>query len=73
MHRSKLNKAVLALATSLLIASCATTSSCPPVKEYSREFREQLAREVRALPDGTATEQALADYVVLREQVRACR
>ena len=68
--------AVLATVTSLL-AGCATARSdgggCPPVPAYSREFLARAAGELEQLPAGSAIEQMLADYGVMREQARACR
>lgn len=66
--------AVLALGGSLLTA-CATpiADGCPPVPEYDAAFRDRLADEIMALPDGTATEVALTDYFVMRDQAGACR
>ncbi|EDP61594.1 hypothetical protein BAL199_07908 [alpha proteobacterium BAL199] len=68
--------AVLAIATSLL-AGCATARSdgggCPPVPAYSREFLARAAEEMERLPAGSAVEQMLTDYWVLREQARSCR
>ena len=40
---------------------------------YSREFLARAAGELQQLPAGSAIEQMLADYEVMREQVRACR
>ena len=68
--------AVLAIATSLL-AGCATDRSdgtgCPPVPAYSRAFLARVAGELEQLPAGSAIEQMLADYGVMREQARVCR
>ena len=71
--------AVLATATSLL-TGCATGGSepsgiaiCPPVVEYSREFQARVAEKLELLPDGSAIEEMLSDYAVMRKQVRACR
>ena len=67
--------AVLVIATSLL-AACGTARSdgggCPPVPAYSREFLARAAGEVDRLPAGSAVEQMLADYGVMREQARGC-
>jgi len=68
----------LAAATIFLIA-CAGGSfdtppgSCPPVVEYSRTEQARVADELAALPGGTLIAEWLADYAVLRDQVRACR
>ncbi len=70
--------AVLAIATSLL-TGCATDGSeagmhavCPPVVEYSREFRARAAEELKPLPNGSAIAEMLSDYAVMRDQARAC-
>jgi hypothetical protein len=59
-----------------LLAACATAPSdgapCPPVVAYSREFLARAADELERLPSGSAIEQMLADYQVMREQARAC-
>lgn len=70
--------AALAIAMSLL-SGCATVGSdlaglevCPPVVEYSREFQRRAAEELARLPEGSAVVAMLADYAVMREQVRQC-
>ena len=69
--------AALAIVTSLLSA-CATVSSeavvgiCPPVIEYSQAEQAQAADEVAALPKDSVLIGWLADYSLLREQVRVC-
>ena len=40
--------------------------------EYSREFQARAAEELALLPEGSAIEEMLADYAVMREQARAC-
>jgi hypothetical protein len=40
--------------------------------EYSREFLARAADELDALPLGSAIEQMLADYQVMRDQARTC-
>ena len=72
---SRLRAVVLAIAASLL-AGCATERSdgapCPPVVAYSPEFLARAADELDVLPPGSAIEQMLADYQVMRDQARAC-
>ena len=72
---SRLRAVVLALVASLL-AGCATERSdgapCPPVVAYSPEFLARAADELDSLPAGSAIEQMLADYQVMRDQARAC-
>ena len=70
--------AVLVIATSLL-TGCTTAgfdnggvAACPPVVEYSREFQARAAEELATLPDGSAIVEMMGDYVVMRDQVRAC-
>ena len=70
--------AVLVIAT-IWLTGCATAGSdtggvaaCPPVVEYSREFQARAAEELALLPERSAVVEMMADYAVLREQVRAC-
>ncbi len=76
MTSSRLRAIVLAIAASLL-AGCATERSdgapCPPVVAYSRAFLARAAVELDSLPAGSAIEQMLADYQVIRDQARLCR
>ena len=76
MTNWKQRRAVLAIAMSLL-AGCATGRSdgggCPPVVPYSREFLARTADEMERLPAGSAIEQMLADYQVMRDQARVCQ
>ena len=44
----------------------------PPFVEYSREFQARAAEELALLPEDSAIAEMLSDYVVLREQARAC-
>ncbi|OAM73747.1 hypothetical protein A3840_17285 [Devosia elaeis] len=58
-----------------LLAGCATGPSsvaCVPVAAYPATFLDRAADEVEHLPDGSAVEQMLADYQVMRAQARAC-
>jgi hypothetical protein len=45
---------------------------CPPIKEYSREFQEKLAKEIDVAPENGAYPQAILDYALLREQLASC-
>jgi hypothetical protein len=69
---SRLRAVVLAIAGSLLVG-CATAPSegspCPPVVAYSRDFLARAAGEIDSLPAGSAIEQMLADYQVMRDKV----
>jgi hypothetical protein len=67
---------MLLLIAMLSLSACATTGgSCDllALKTYSQDYRNRLAGEVAAAPAGAAWPQAVADYVGLRDQVRACR
>ncbi|MBO6883152.1 MAG: hypothetical protein JJ869_06150 [Marivita sp.] len=70
--------AALAIVTSLQ-SGCAMVGSsppfaivCPPVVEYSRETQSRVAEELSLLPDSSTIAEMLSDYVVMREQSRAC-
>jgi hypothetical protein len=43
------------------------------LKTYSQDYRNRLAHEVAAAPASAAWPTAVADYVALRDAVRACR
>ena len=64
------------LAVSLLTACAGANSNpattCPPIKEYSREFQRKLADEINAAPANAAFPVAIQDYSVLREQLKSC-
>ncbi|MGC9523175.1 MAG: hypothetical protein ACP5HG_14990 [Anaerolineae bacterium] len=47
--------------------------ACPPVVEYSREFQARAAEELVLLPEGSAIEEMLSDYAVVREQASFCK
>jgi hypothetical protein len=75
---SRRRHVALVLAT-IWLCGCATDGSdgrelgvCPPVVEYSREFQAQAAEELALLPEGSAIEEMLRDYAVMREQARDC-
>lgn len=67
---------LLLIAVPLLVA-CATApfdlggTGLGLVKAYSPEFLAQVADELEALPEGSALAVMVADYAVLREQLRA--
>jgi len=69
----------LVLVTSLLTGCGSTVYKtqlevyCPPIRTYTPEFNERLALEIESLPsDNTALEEALSDYIALRDKIRAC-
>ncbi len=57
------------------IAGCSAVNPgpCPPLKAYTAEENNRLADELDALPEGSITIDVIADYMVLRDQVRACQ
>lgn len=59
------------------VTGCATAPSdfhaCPPVKPYDSVFLERAADELDLLPEGSAIEEMLKDYSVMRDQARACQ
>jgi hypothetical protein len=65
--------AALATAASLLAACVPASSSCPPAVSYDRATLAQVVDELERLGEDSATARLIADYGVLREQVRACR
>ena len=72
MNKSK--QLLSALTSLVLLSGCVGANfSCPPLKEYSQEFLSRVADEIAPMPEGAATPEALADYSVLREQIRQCR
>ena len=64
---------------SSLLSACATVGFesvvgvCPPVAKYSQAEQAQAADEVAGLPEDSVLIDWLADYSVLRDQVRVCR
>ncbi|HBR99404.1 MAG TPA: hypothetical protein DD979_18805 [Gammaproteobacteria bacterium] len=62
-----------------MLSACATANSeravgvCPPVVEYSAGFQARAAKELQALPEGSAVVEMLSDYAVMREQARGCQ
>ncbi|KPU84843.1 hypothetical protein JI58_01280 [Marinosulfonomonas sp. PRT-SC04] len=64
---------VLLLIAALLLNGCVKPSSeaLPPVKEYSPQVQAKAADELEALPAGAVLPLFIADYAVLRAQVRA--
>ena len=70
---SRRRTAVLAMAASLLAACAPVSSRCPPPVAYDRTTLIQVAEELDRLGPNSATAVLIADYSVLREQLRACR
>ena len=60
-----------------LLSACAQPGSepraFPPLRPYSPEVQAKAADELGALPPGSVLPMFMADYAVLRAQVRAMR
>lgn len=75
MRSFRLQSIVLLIAL-LFPSACAPAGSsgaCPPLVVYSRADMHRAAGELQQLPLDSQIERMLADYAVLRDQVRACR
>jgi hypothetical protein len=80
MHSTKCStQPQIALATVMIfLTGCAgvgsdkSHSACPPFLEYSRAEQALVAEEVTALSKDALIVEWLADYAVLRAQVRSC-
>ena len=64
-----------------LLASCGQTVYrtqleiyCPAIKNYSKDFEQELALEVESLDDSySAIPKVIANYGSLRDRVRSCK
>jgi len=71
---------MLLLIVSLSLSGCAQTVYrtqleiyCPQLKQYSEAFNNNLADEIESLPpDNQAIEEAIGNYVYLRDRIRRC-
>ena len=65
-------------AAMILLSGCegvgfdARPGACPSVVGYSRAEQMRVAEEIATLPEGALIIGWLADYAVLRDQVRHC-
>lgn len=64
---------MLLLIAVLSLNGCATPRSeaLPPVKVYSPEVQAKAAGELEAMPEGAVLPVFIADYAVLRAQIRS--
>ena len=67
----------LALIGLLSMTACGTVRFervpiCPPIVEYDPVFQDRAASEFSLLPDSSAVAVLVADYLQLRDQIRAC-
>ena len=65
----------LLLTASLLLTGCAkaTSDTCPRWVAYSPAEQEAAAAELDLLPAGSAVARMIADYGVVRQEIRVCR
>jgi len=59
-------------------SGCATAVSrlvttCPAIVRYDQAFLDRAADELVSLPEDSALDQMMRDYLVMRDQARACR
>lgn len=66
---------LLLLTATALLTGCAraTSDTCPRLIEYSRDAQRQAANEIAALPKGSMLAVLVADYGVVRQEIRICR
>jgi hypothetical protein len=55
------------------VSHTVTIPVCAVTVPRDRDFQHRLADELRAGPQGSATESAISEWISLRDQVRACR
>jgi hypothetical protein len=73
-----MQRPVVLAAVMILLSACARVDSenpvglCPPILHYSKDEKTLVADEVTALHEDAKIIDWLADYAVLREQVRSC-
>ncbi len=48
-------------------------NACPPVRSYTKDFRDRAIAELDLLPANSAVEEMLTDYAVLRQQIHGCQ
>jgi hypothetical protein len=68
--RVALGIAMISLSACERVGSETLTSACPPVVKYSQAEQTKVADEVAALPEGARIVDWLADYHVVRMQLK---
>jgi hypothetical protein len=48
------------------------TQACIPLAKYDQRFLDRAQKEIKQLPQGSAIEEMLSDYAVLRAQNNRC-
>lgn len=62
------------IALMMLLSSCRSSmiyTSCPDIVEYSTEFKQQLAEDLKK-EESYYIKQSILDYYNLREKIRIC-
>lgn len=64
---------MLPLIGAVCLSGCAPVVSegCPTIRAYTPEVQSQAADEIDALPVGSVLSVLVADYAVMREELRA--
>lgn len=52
-------------------SSCTTSTECPPLVTYSKEFQAKAAEQYEALPKGSPVKTMITDYSKTRDACRA--
>lgn len=65
--------AAISLSACAMAGSDRGATVCPPVVVYDQALRERAVVELEAMPKDAALVGMMADYALLRAQVRACR
>jgi hypothetical protein len=68
------NWPAVVLTASMLLCGCSEQrgGDCPPLGDYDAAFKTRLAQELHGLGEDSAVARVVADYALLRQQVRAC-
>lgn len=60
----------------IFLSGCAAATFegkiCPPVPDYSIEFQEKIINSIEELPEDSPLILVFDDYLLLRDQIRAC-
>ena len=58
-----------------ICSGCASTTVCPALKTYDKDWQKELALELQTLPEPEYPRlfEGVADYITLRQQVKACQ
>lgn len=70
---NKCTRVLLFLCSFIALAGCTTTvaTSCLPLRSYDVAFTDALATEIEQAPEDAVWPEAIGDYRLLRDQIRA--